>query len=86
MEERCREQPTGKIQPGTCAPRGWASFVELKYIPTAHTHAQANLAGKLPNRSPWGVFTPAGDLLHCAFSGLFSSHFPLTQAAPEPEA
>lgn len=51
------------------------SFTGLfKRIPTARTLAQANLVGKLPNRSPWGVFIPAGDLLHCAFSGPFYPH------------
>lgn len=29
------------------------------------------LVGKFPNRSLWGVLTPAGDLLHCAFPGPF---------------
>lgn len=51
------------------------SFMELvKCMPTAHTPARANLVGKLPNRSPWGVLIPAGDLLHCAFSGPFYPH------------
>lgn len=48
------------------------SVTELvKNIPTTHTHAQASLVGKLPNKSPWGAFIPAGDLLHCALSGPF---------------
>lgn len=60
--------------PVTHSPPGWESFVGLdKYVPTAHTLAQASLVGKLPNGSPWGVFIPAGDLLHCAFSGPFLS-------------
>ena len=59
------------------------SFMELiKCIPTAHAPAQANLVGKLPNRSPWGVLVPAGDLLHCAFSGLFYPHCTLTPSSP----
>ena len=45
----------------------------IKNISTAHAHAQANLVGKLPNRSLWGVFIPAGDLLHCALPGPFLS-------------
>ena len=50
------------------------SFMEhIKNISTAHAHAQASLVGKLPNRSPWGVFIPAGDLLHCALPGPFLS-------------
>ena len=50
------------------------SFMEhIKNISTAHAHAQANLVGKLPNRSLWGVFIPAGDLLHCALPGPFLS-------------
>ena len=50
------------------------SFMEhIKNISTAHAHAQANLVGKLPNRSPWGVFIPAGDLLHCALPRPFLS-------------
>ena len=45
----------------------------IKNISTAHAHAQANLVGKLPNRSLWGVFIPAGDLLHCPLPGPFLS-------------
>ena len=60
--------------------------LELKYIPTTHTHTQASSVGKLPNRSPWGVPTPAEHLLHCASPGPFPSHVTPSPGGPAPKA
>lgn len=45
----------------------------VKCTSAAHTHAQAGLVGKLPNRSPWGAFIPAEGLLPRALAAPFLS-------------